>query len=137
MHITIERELDLRLVLSGERSIPVPARLRYHAEDPYAVHVSFHINSESPVDWAFARELLIEGLTRPSGQGDVRLWPGTARGCHVLCLALQSPDGEALLHAPVEPVAAWLRRTLRLVPPGAEAHRLRVADDLGDVTGTP
>ena len=47
MHYTVvERELELRLILSPERSIPVPARLTYRTDDPYAVHVAFHINSE-------------------------------------------------------------------------------------------
>ncbi|MGW1549131.1 SsgA family sporulation/cell division regulator, partial [Streptomyces sp. NPDC002346] len=42
MHTVVERELELELVLSPERSIPVPARLPYRTEDPYAVHITFH-----------------------------------------------------------------------------------------------
>ncbi|NEE20451.1 SsgA family sporulation/cell division regulator, partial [Streptomyces sp. SID7499] len=61
----VERELELKLVLSPERSIPVPARLTYRTNDPYAVHIAFHIGSESPVHWTFARELLVEGVFRP------------------------------------------------------------------------
>ncbi|RBM21429.1 SsgA family sporulation/cell division regulator [Streptomyces sp. PT12] len=137
MHTTIERELALKLVLSGDRSVPVPARLRYRADDPYAVHMSFHINSDAPVDWAFSRELLVEGLVRPSGQGDVRLWPVIQEDGPVLCLALHSPDGDALLHAPAPAVAAWLQRTLRLVPFGTESERLPVDDTLYALLGAP
>ncbi len=143
MHTTIERELELNLVLSPERGIPVPARLLYRTDDPYAVHVTFHIGSDLPVYWAFARELLVEGVFRPSGQGDVRVWPAKEQGRNVICLALRSPDGDALLQAPAPAVAAWLERTLRLVPPGTEADRMDVSAEvcalfsLSDEPGEP
>ncbi|MEW2138979.1 SsgA family sporulation/cell division regulator [Streptomyces sp. NPDC005409] len=124
LHPVIERELELKLVLSPERSIPVPARLLYLTDDPYAVHITFHTGSSAPVNWTFARELLVEGVFRPSGQGDVRIWPTKTDGKAVLCMALSSPDGDALLEAPAGAVSAWLERTLRLVPPGTEAGRL-------------
>ncbi|WP_406436363.1 SsgA family sporulation/cell division regulator [Streptomyces sp. NBC_00631] len=129
-HTVVERELELRLVLSPERSIPVPARLAYRSDDPYAVHVSFHINSEFPVHWTFARDLLVEGVFRPSGHGDVRVWPTKAEGRSVVLMALSSPDGDALLEAPTTQVSAWLERTLRAVPPGSEAGRLGIDEAL-------
>ncbi|MFC8079331.1 SsgA family sporulation/cell division regulator [Streptomyces sp. NPDC057307] len=130
MHTVVERELELNLVLSPERSIPVPARLTYRTEDPYAVHISFHISSDTPVNWTFARELLVEGVFRPCGHGDVRIWPTKVDGRSVLCVALSSPDGDALLEAPSSAVSAWLERTLRLVPPGTETDRLGIDDGL-------
>ncbi|MFI9251403.1 SsgA family sporulation/cell division regulator [Streptomyces sp. NPDC053069] len=129
-HIVVERELELRLILSPERSIPVPARLGYRSADPYAVHIAFHINSDSPVSWTFARDLLVEGVFRPCGQGDVRVWPTKADGRRVVLMALSSPDGEALLEAPVPQVSAWLERTLRAVPPGTEGGQLGIDDAL-------
>ncbi|MDT0307841.1 SsgA family sporulation/cell division regulator [Streptomyces sp. DSM 44917] len=137
MHTTIERELDLALVLSPARSVPVPALLRYRTDDPFAVHATFHLGSEAPVHWAFARELLVEGVFRPAGQGDVRVWPGKAEGRSVIWLSLCSPDGDALLYAPAAPVSAWLERTLRLVPPGTEGERLDLADGLGGLLAPP
>ena len=129
-HTVVERELELRLILSPERSIPVPARLSYRSDDPYAVHVSFHVNSECPVHWTFARDLLVEGVFRPSGQGDVRVWPTKSQGRSVVLMALSSPDGDALLEAPTPQVSAWLERTLRAVPPGTEGARLGIDDAL-------
>jgi len=126
MHTVVERELELGLVLSPERSIPVPARLAYRTDDPYAVHISFHIGTEAPVNWTFARELLIEGIFRPCGEGDVRVWPTKAGDRSVIRMALASPDGSALLEAPAAPVSAWLERTLRVVPPGSEGDELPV-----------
>ncbi|MER7836758.1 SsgA family sporulation/cell division regulator [Streptomyces sp. NPDC096040] len=131
MHQTVvERELELRFILSPERSIPVPARLAYRSDDPYAVHVGFHINSESPVHWTFARDLLVEGVFRACGHGDVRVWPAKAEGRSVVLMALSSPDGDALLEAPTAQVSAWLERTLRVVPPGTEGGRLGIDDAL-------
>ncbi|MET7481173.1 SsgA family sporulation/cell division regulator [Streptomyces sp. NPDC005648] len=131
MHYTVvERELELKLILSPERGIPVPARLSYRTDDPYAVHISFHINSEHPVNWTFARELLVEGVFRPCGHGDVRVWPTKTDGRSVVLMALSSPDGDALLEAPSVQVSAWLERTLRVVPPGTEGEQLGIDDAL-------
>ncbi|GGM90425.1 SsgA family sporulation/cell division regulator [Streptomyces fuscichromogenes] len=129
-HTVVERELELRLILSPERSIPVPARLTYRSDDPYAVHVGFHINSECPVHWTFARDLLVEGVFRPCGHGDVRVWPTKSEGRSVVLMALSSPDGDALLEAPVPQVSAWLERTLRVVPPGSEGGQLGIDEAL-------
>ncbi|MEU0102951.1 SsgA family sporulation/cell division regulator [Streptomyces sp. NPDC006267] len=129
----VERELELQLVLSPERSIPVPARLTYRTDDPYAVHIAFHIGSETPVHWTFARELLVEGVFRPCGHGDVRIWPTKVRGRSVICVALTSPDGDALLEVSSAAVAAWVERTLRVVPPGAESDRLGIDEALAEL----
>ncbi|WP_426499328.1 SsgA family sporulation/cell division regulator [Streptomyces sp. D54] len=129
----VERELELKLVLSPERSIPVPARLTYRTNDPYAVHIAFHIGSESPVHWTFARELLVEGVFRPCGHGDVRIWPTKVAGSSVICVALTSPDGDALLEVNSAAVAAWVERTLRVVPPGSEGDRLGIDEALAEL----
>jgi hypothetical protein len=138
-HLTeVERELELRLVLSPERSVPVAALFAYRTEDPYAVHLTFHIDSVHPIRWTFARDILIDGIFRPSGHGDVRVWPVKTEtdgrlAARALMLALTSPDGDALLQAPADPVAAWLERTLRIVPPGSEGDRLGWDDDLSQL----
>ncbi|WNZ11147.1 SsgA family sporulation/cell division regulator [Streptomyces sp. 11x1] len=132
-HTVVERELELRLVLSPERSVPVPAKLVYRGDDPYAVHITFHVNSDRPVHWTFARELLVEGVFRPCGHGDVRVWPTKVSGRGVVLMALSSPDGDALLEAPAAAVSAWLERTLRMVPPGAEFDMLGIDDGLAEL----
>ncbi|WP_405897985.1 SsgA family sporulation/cell division regulator [Streptomyces sp. NBC_00727] len=133
MHTVVERELELKLVLSPERSIAVPARLTYRTEDPYAVHITFHITSDSPVYWTFARDLLVEGVFRPCGQGDVRIWPTKVDGNSVICVALTSPDGNALLEVESAAVAVWVERTLRVVPPGTETGRLGIDEGLAEL----
>jgi hypothetical protein len=133
MHTVVERELQIQLVLSPEHSIPVPARLSYRTNDPYAVHVTFHIGSGHPVNWTFARELLVEGVFRPGGHGDVRIWPTKVGGRGVLCVALSSPDGDALLEVSSAALSPWLERTLRIVPPGTESAQLGIDEGLAEL----
>lgn len=133
----VERELEIRLVLSPEHGVPVPALLSYLSDDPYAVHITFHVGSQSPVHWTFARELLVEGVFRACGQGDVRVWPAKSDGRNVVLMALSSPDGDALLEAPSAQVSAWLERTLRLVPPGCEGAWLGLDEALDELLAPP
>ncbi|MFD7918437.1 SsgA family sporulation/cell division regulator [Streptomyces sp. NPDC059740] len=132
MQAVVERELELRLVLSPERSVAVPARLTYRSADPYAVRVTFHLDSPAPVEWVFARELLVEGVFRACGAGDVRVWPSRSGSRGVVTMALSSPDGQALLEVATAPLSAWLERTLRLVPPGTEQGHLRLGEAVAD-----
>ncbi|MEU1281539.1 SsgA family sporulation/cell division regulator [Streptomyces sp. NPDC005805] len=121
----MERELEFELVLAaqpGARTpVPVPTRLTYRAGDPYAVHIAFHIDTPHPVRWTFGRELLIDGVYRPSGAGDVRIWPARVGGRETVCLLLATGEGTAVLRAPATALTAWLERTMRLVPPGRES----------------
>ncbi len=136
MHTTVERELEVSLVLSPECSTPVAARLTYRTDDPFAVHMDFHLGTSSTVHWVFARELLTEGVFRPCGQGDVRVWPTRAGARTLLCLALSSPDGDVLLEAPAGPVSAWLERTMRVVPPGEECSEADLNEALAVLLAT-
>ncbi|WP_033325911.1 SsgA family sporulation/cell division regulator [Streptomyces yerevanensis] len=137
MHTVVERELDMELVLSPERSIPVPARLSYRSDDPYAVHFTFHVGSELAVNWTFARELLVEGILRPCGHGDVRVRPVKAGRRGVILIALSSPGGDALLEASAAEVSDWLELTLRAVPEGSEGKRLGIEDGLVELFRRP
>lgn len=136
MNTAVERELEMKLVLSPERAISVPACLTYRADDPYAVHIAFHAETPHPVHWTFARELLIEGVFRASGEGDVKIWPTMSGTRAVICMALSSPGGEALLQAPASAVSAWLERTLRVVPPGSEHSALKLEEALDSLLAT-
>jgi Streptomyces sporulation and cell division protein, SsgA. len=134
METVVAQELEMKLVLSPERSIAVPARLSYDVQDPYAVHITFHLDSEAPVTWVFARELLAQGARRPSGRGDVRVSPAARSGeGRALQLALHSPAGQALLEVPAAKVEAWLKRTYRLVPLGRESDSLDLDGELAEL----
>lgn len=75
----------------------------------------------------------MEGVFRACGHGDVRIWPTKVDSRNVICIALTSPDGDALLEAPSAQVSAWMERTLRIVPPGSETAQLGIDEGLAEL----
>jgi hypothetical protein len=130
----------LTLQLIGPRSwTDVPAVLGYAPSDPYAVQISFGEVGTGPdgrpapgdggITWLLARDLLRTGLDRPTGDGDVRIWPAHS-AADVLFLHLRAPSGEALFELSRGAVAAFLRHTDAMVPPGSEGALLGLDDEL-------
>jgi len=128
-------ELDVRLVVPGEASVPVPVVLQYDSVDPYAVQATFRTGGQG-VDWVFARELIAAGVNRPVGQGDVRVWPSTDPDDEVVYLALSSPDGKALREAPAAVLRVFVARTALIVPPGEEYRYLDLDSTLAALLAT-
>src|SRR6266566_9431828 len=92
---TVSTELGLRLVVPEHTAVPLLASLSYHGDDPSAIRMAFHVGMDEPVEWIFARDLLIAGNEADGrGDGDVRVWP--AAGGDVLNITLSSPYGQAL-----------------------------------------
>src|ERR1700688_2276874 len=134
---TISAELGLRLVVPQQTIVPLVASLYYSGRDPYAVRMAFHVGTDEPVEWIFARDLLAAGITSRQGEGDVQVWP-SPRSCAdidsldvigsadtasendsasgtdsetVLNIELSSPFGRAHFEAPTGAMAAFLERT--------------------------
>ena len=53
---TVSAELGLRLVAAEQAVVPLVASLHYSGSDPYAIRMAFHVGTEDPVEWIFARE---------------------------------------------------------------------------------
>lgn len=121
---TVTRELTVQLVAPGDGSVSLPVVLHYDVADPYAVHATFRTGQGEGVSWVFARELLALGVNRPSGDGDVRVWPSFSAGDEVVFIGLTSPDGEALLQAPKRDLLDFLGRTSSICAQGREADHL-------------
>lgn len=93
----------------------------YDPADPFAVTVTFRTDY-GPVAWTFARDLLVDGLTTPSGDGDVHVWPCLdADGSPVVMIELVSDDGELMAQAPMRTVRRFVEQALDLVPVGTES----------------
>lgn len=120
---TVTSDLELRLVMSGDRAAVVPCRLTYRPEAPYELSADFR-TVEGVVTWVFARDLVRTGLSGPVGEGDVVAWPSRGPSGDVVCLALSSPSGRALLEADRADLTAFLDRTEAIVPSGREGERL-------------
>ncbi len=116
----VTMDLSLLLVVPGGAALPVGAGFRYDSSDPYAVQVGFRTGGEEVVAWTFARQLLADGVTRPVGEGDVRVWPRSGDGPGTVCLSLSSPSGSALFEVPLNGLVEFLTRTYSAVPTGVE-----------------
>jgi hypothetical protein len=127
---TITAEFELHLIVPGSASLPVQASIRYEPSDPYAVYIGFHTGGSETVEWTFARQLLTDGVTRLSGDGDVQVWPSHNSGRPVVCLSLSSPSGRALFEVPLSDLVEFLSRTYAVVPTGGESSFLDVDAEL-------
>ena len=95
--------------------------------------MAFHVGTDEPVEWIFARDLLAVGIEGPAGEGDVQVWPSDQYGRELLNLALSSPFGEAHFEAPRSSTAAFLSRTYELIAPGAESEFIDVDSELDEL----
>jgi Streptomyces sporulation and cell division protein, SsgA len=135
---TVSAELGLMLVVPQHATVPLVASLFYSGDDPYAVRMAFHVGTDEPVEWIFARDLLASGMTGPAGEGDVRAWPSPASsdgdsegdGETVLNIVLSSPFGQALFEAPMTAMAEFLHRTYDAIPAGHEGDFIDIGGEL-------
>ena len=123
---TVTQSLTLELIDPTGAVTPLEAELRYDPSDPYAVTTVF-MTGTSQVRWTFGRELLLEGLYEPSGDGDVHVWPCLdADGHAVVIVELCSPDGEALVQARTGDVTRFVERMTKVVEPGTESDHVDI-----------
>jgi len=134
--VVVTADITLNLVIGSEHGLPVPANFNYSAHEPFSIAAQFS-SGGAEVTWVFARELLHEGSYHPVGDGDVTCWPATVAGARVVCLALRSPSGQALLEAPADEVEAFLQRTFEVVPPGAESGYLDLDGLIEQILSSP
>ena len=131
--VTVSAELGLSLVVPEHGAVPLVASLDYCADDPYAIKMSFHVGTDEPVEWIFARELLATGLEARVGDGDVKVWPEDSSAADVLNLSLSSPFGEAHFEAPLSATAEFLRSTYGIIPAGSEGDFIDVDSELDEL----
>ena len=148
---TISAELGLKLVVPRQTIVPLVASMYYSGSDPYAVRMAFHVGTDEPVEWIFARDLLAAGIESRQGDGDVQVWPspvsvaetgeldligteepGGTQG-KVLNIELSSPFGQAHFEAPADAMSAFLQRTYQIVPAGRESRYIDIETELNDL----
>jgi hypothetical protein len=116
----LRQTVRARLITPGHPELPVRPTLRYHCDEPFAVHIDFpaHISADGEgVTWVFGRALLEEGLQAPAGEGDVRIRPcGWAR----TVIEFHSPLGLAVIRFGTAALRRFLLRSYDVVEPGTE-----------------
>ncbi|MFD7625167.1 SsgA family sporulation/cell division regulator [Streptomyces sp. NPDC059851] len=122
MRESVQAEVMMSFLVSEELSFRIPVELRYDGGDPYAVRLTFHLPGDAPVTWAFGRELLLDGINQPCGEGDVHIAPTSSEDLSDVHIRLQVGSDRALFRAGAAPLVAFLDRTDRLVPLGQERN---------------
>ena len=126
-------QVAVLLPTAGNAAVtPVTTRWAYDTTEPYALTVAFATDRGRWVEWVFARDLLIDGLTEPAGDGDFRVAPDTDPD--LVILEIIAPSGSAAFTLEREDVAAFLDRTLELVPAGTESAHFDVDRLLAELT---
>ena len=133
----VTADFELQLVVPGGPPLPVLAGLRYDRLDPWAVHLTFHTsgNEDSDVVWVFGRQLLMDGITGPAGEGDVRVWPALHGQERVVNLAMSSPSGSALFEIDRDDLIQFLQQTYLVVPTGCESDNVDLDAALDAILG--
>jgi hypothetical protein len=96
----IEDPVTIHLVVPDGDQVTLAVTLVYRTDDPWAVRFRF---VGTGVDE--------QGLDRPIGDGDVRVWPATALDGQPIQMRLTSPDGEALLSIKRDDISTFLTKT--------------------------
>lgn len=113
------------LDLDGTNTVYV--ELSYHRDTPYSVFVCFG----QDITWEFSRDLLVGGLRRHAGIGDVRTW--TVRDkFHML---LSNPIESTVVVFPADDIREFVNNTCRAVPLGSELRHFNVDDLLKQLDG--
>jgi hypothetical protein len=105
---------------------PVRSRWSYRADQPFTVTAAFQTERDRWVEWAFSRDLLVEGLRGPAGVGDVRLRPEYEGELTMLVVEIESPEGYAELELDHAGVRSFLAATEQIVAIGAESDHFDV-----------
>lgn len=116
----IAQDLTLQCLDAGGRTVDLPTTFGYDPADPWAVWITFR-GPRDAVRWAVGRDLLLQGLTDPAGEGDIQLWPSIDElGRAAVVMELRSPDGCLVTQLHTHDLYRFLTRTLAIVPAGSE-----------------
>jgi sporulation and cell division protein SsgA len=136
----VRKTLVVQIQAGGTDRFSVLAHLTYDAEDPFAVTAVFAHDGHVLARWRLDRQMLADGLRGPVGVGDVRFRPvatGMWQELRMEFLGDVRPDGgrhRAVAFAWAPAVAAFVRETREVVPPGRE--EVRVDDVLAEILAT-
>ena len=115
----ITSRVDFGFLAAHDFLVPLEVELRYDTLDPFAVVAAFRPGRDDCVEWAFARDLLADGLIGDAGEGDIRVRPSDS-DVEMVVVELRSPSGQAVFEAPAEDLAEFLDETYEIVMPGNE-----------------
>lgn len=121
----VNERVVLDFVDDEGRCASLDADMVFDRTDPYAMSMVF--KTLPPVTWTFSRDLLLNGMFEPAGDGDVHIWPCVSGdGEAVVIFEFCSPDGEVLVQATLRDCQRFIERMVSLVPQGEESQHLDI-----------
>lgn len=122
----ITQDITLACMDPWGRAVDVPTTLGFRQDDPYAVTLTFHA-AGGDVVWLMSRVVLLQGLTSPAGEGDVRVYPSIDEDARaVTVLDFCSPNGRLVGQVPSREVQEFVVNTIACVPVGEESDFLDI-----------
>ena len=128
---TVQR--NMFTVLHGQPT-PVVTRWTYSASDPFALTLAVRARQDRWVEWLLARDLVVDGLTRRVGEGDVRLRPRLVQGYDIVEIEICSHDGRAVLEIDRDLLREFVDLTFDVVAPGEEADHMNIEEEIARIT---
>ncbi|RKT07027.1 sporulation and cell division protein SsgA [Streptomyces sp. 3211.6] len=119
MAITEHRVLPLRLE-AAPLPVPLEGVFVYRTDRPYEVAVEFQGAGVRIARWVFSRELLIDGQTCATGEGDIQVWPRWTGTEPRVLLALSNGERGCVVSVRAKDLRGLCRRMTELVPRGQE-----------------
>jgi hypothetical protein len=116
-------------LLSDGGQVGVVGELGYCRDDPYAVTATFRVGAGDGVQWLVARDLLIEGLISPAGDGDFHIAPDES-DADLVNIELRGPDRCAVLTVTTAALTEFLTATYAVVGVGEEHRAVDIDDEL-------
>ena len=112
----------------GGDGVLIDVTLSFDPADPFAVTAVLQSGSGT-VRWTFGRDLLVDGMHQPAGEGDVLVRPGLDYAGHSsVVIELRAPQGSFVGQLATRELGPFVREMLDVVPPGAEAALVDVEE---------
>lgn len=124
---------DMFTVLHGQPT-PIVTRWSYQVGDPYAVTLAVRVEHNHWIEWLLARELLVEAMDGPVGEGDIRMTPRIALGYDIVEIEIRSTDGRAVLEVDHDLLRRFVDSTTELVPMGTENDHVDLDEEIARIT---
>jgi hypothetical protein len=124
---------DMFTVLHGQ-PVPVVTRWTYTAADPFAISLAVGTRSGRWIEWLIARDLVIDSMTGPVGEGDIRMTPQEVQGYDIVEIEIRSTDGRAVLEVDRDLLRHFIEATFDIVALGDELNRMDLDDEIAKIT---
>jgi hypothetical protein len=124
---------DMFTVLHGQPA-PVVTRWGYRADDPFAISLAVRTSADRWVEWLVSRELVVDALATPAGDGDVRMRPLHVQGYDIVEIEIRSTDGRAVLEVDRDLLRQFVDMTVDVVALGDESGWMDLDEEIARIT---